>query len=642
MNRAYMAASIDQIRTMLRKHVKGTEESAPVPGKKTKLPTWSSGPPPAIESIRTLFGLSQFEKFLLLLCAAVELDSETARVCAKAQGDLGSVYPTFGLALGALPQPHWSALTPSSALRRFRLIDVLSSPSSTLTTSPLRIEERVLHYLTGVPSPEPALNGIVKPVVLGTFLTGSHQEIADRIVDFWRSAPGRMPQVQMWGSDEGSKLAVSKAACSKMGLALWHLPSDAVPPKTDEVERLAQLWAREAALLGSGLFISAEEAEPQAQRAVRRMADSIPGPVILGTREPWPSSDTSTVLIQVTKPSKAEQAGLWRTFLEEAKTLAVDTAETSRLVGQFDLNAQTIRSAVGEANLRVRGGAGAFDSLWDACRIVTRPRIGDLAQQIVPKATMEDLVLPEKEKRLLGELAQQVLQRRKVYEDWGFEGKMSRGLGIAALFAGPSGTGKTMAAEALASELRLDLFGIDLANVVSKYIGETEKNLRRVFDAAEDGGAILFFDEADALFGRRSEVKDSHDRYANIEVGYLLQRMESYTGLAILATNMKSSLDPAFVRRIRFIVDFPFPDQMGRAEIWRRVFPSSTPTEGLEIEELAKMSIAGGNIRNIALYASFLAAGEEVPVTMKHLRRAAEVEYTKLERPLTHAESGAR
>ena len=196
--------------------------------------------------------------------------------------------------------------------------------------------------------------------------------------------------------------------------------------------------------------------------------------------------------------------------------------------------------------------------------------------------------------RRLREIAVHVAHRATVYDTWGFGAMSNRGLGISALFAGASGTGKTMAAEVLANALRLDLYRIDLSSVVSKYIGETEKNLRRVFDAAEDGGAILFFDEADALFGKRSEIKDSHDRYANIEINYLLQRMESYRGLAVLATNMKGMLDPAFLRRIRFVINFPFPDATQRAEIWQRIFPPNTPTEGLDIGKLARLSVAGG------------------------------------------------
>jgi SpoVK/Ycf46/Vps4 family AAA+-type ATPase len=227
-----------------------------------------------------------------------------------------------------------------------------------------------------------------------------------------------------------------------------------------------------------------------------------------------------------------------------------------------------------------------------------------------------------------------------VYDTWGFAAKSARGLGISALFSGPSGTGKTMAAEVLANALQLDLYRIDLSQVVSKYIGETEKNLRRVFDAAQGGGVILLFDEADALFGKRSEVKDSHDRYANVEVSYLLQRMEAYQGLAILTTNLKAALDPAFMRRLRFLVHFPFPDQAQRAEIWRHIFPATTPTDGLDISRLMRLNVPGGNIRNIALNAAFLAADASEPVRMKHILGAARSEYAKLERPLTEAEIG--
>jgi SpoVK/Ycf46/Vps4 family AAA+-type ATPase len=276
--------------------------------------------------------------------------------------------------------------------------------------------------------------------------------------------------------------------------------------------------------------------------------------------------------------------------------------------------------------------------VWDLCRRQARPRLDDLAQRIEPAATWADLVLPPMQRELLQELAVHVRQRRQVYEQWGWAAKGKRGLGISALFAGASGTGKTMAAEVLAATLRLDLYRIDLSTVVSKYIGETEKNLRRIFDAAETSGVILLFDEADALFGKRSQVKDSHDRYANIEVSYLLQRMEAYRGLAILTTNMKDALDSAFLRRLQFVVHFPLPDAAQRAEIWQRVFPSQTPTTSLDVAKLARLNIAGGNIRNIAVNAAFLAADAGEKVNMHHLLRATQREYAKLERTLTDAE----
>ena len=276
--------------------------------------------------------------------------------------------------------------------------------------------------------------------------------------------------------------------------------------------------------------------------------------------------------------------------------------------------------------------------IWSACCAITRPRLDALAQRLDPKATWDDLVLPDEQTVLLHQIAHQVGQRHTVYEEWGFADKMNRGLGISALFAGDSGTGKTMAAEVIANDLHLNLYRIDLSAVVSKYIGETEKNLRRLFDAAEDGGAILFFDEADALFGKRSEVKDSHDRYANIEINYFLQRMEAYRGLAILATNMKGALDPAFMRRLRFIVNFPFPGVNERKLIWQQVFPAAVPQIDLNYDRLARFNITGGNIHSIALNAAFMAAQEASTISMPIVLAAARTEFRKLDKPINEAE----
>ncbi len=312
------------------------------------------------------------------------------------------------------------------------------------------------------------------------------------------------------------------------------------------------------------------------------------------------------------RPTAAEQRKLWQLTLDRVPHQVGE--QVGALVQQFDLGPAAIVRAVDAAqNLALlrapeNGAAITAADLWQACREQSSPRLEQLAQRIAPVYAWDDIVLPGDLLGQLRELAAQVAHRHRVYETWGFGARLSRGRGISALFAGPSGTGKTMAAEILANALQLDLYRIDLAGVVSKYIGETEKNLKQVFDAAEQSGAILFFDEADALFGKRTEVKDSHDRYANIEVNYLLQRMEDYRGLAILATNRKSALDRAFLRRLRFLLDFPFPDAADRRRIWRKVFPPETPLAGIDYDALARLEIPGGNIRNIALNAAFLAA----------------------------------
>jgi SpoVK/Ycf46/Vps4 family AAA+-type ATPase len=262
-----------------------------------------------------------------------------------------------------------------------------------------------------------------------------------------------------------------------------------------------------------------------------------------------------------------------------------------------------------------------------------------LAERVMSISGWDDLVLPEPQIAILRHIAGQVRCHARVVEEWGFGSRSSRGLGTSALFAGGSGTGKTLAAEVLAAELKLALYRIDLSAVVSKYIGETEKNLRQIFEVAADSGAVLLFDEADALFGKRSDVKDSHDRYANIEVSYLLQRMEAYPGLAILTTNLKSALDSAFQRRLRFIVDFPFPNAAQREAIWRLAIPASAPTEALDYAKLARLNVSGGAVRNIALNAAFLAAEADEPIGMRYLLAAAHAESTKLERPLGATET---
>ncbi len=306
-----------------------------------------------------------------------------------------------------------------------------------------------------------------------------------------------------------------------------------------------------------------------------------------------------------------------------------------RLAGQFDLSLAELNQIVSHISAENEDIATV---LWDRCRSLTKPRLDELANRIDTKATWDDLVLPDEQMRLMRSITDQMRERYKVYNEWGFGARMNRGLGIAALFAGESGTGKTMAAEVIANDLRLNLYRIDLSSVVSKYIGETEKNLRKMFDAAEQGGAILFFDEADALFGKRSEVKDSHDRYANIEVNYLLQRMESFSGLAILATNVKSALDSAFMRRLRFIVNFPFPASADRKRIWQNAIPPQTPQEELDFDRLARLNVTGANIQSIALNAAFQAAGAGQSVTMPGLLTAAYIEMRKLDRPLTGAD----
>jgi hypothetical protein len=439
------------------------------------------------------------------------------------------------------------------------------------------------------------------------------------------------PLIFLCGDDEDGQEDVAARAAQMSGLALFILRADDLPPPGPDLTQIMLLWERESRLLPAALLLCCPPGvlSPPA----RLLAEILPAPLFLGCRDALAVA-RPCLRLQVVRPPPAEQAFLWRQALGPAS--ARFAAELEEIAAQFRLSARSIARS-GAAAAQMPGQMAA--DLWDACRALARPRLEDLAQRIVPAATSPDLVLPEPQMQMLHQLAAQVRHRLRVYEDWGFAALGRRGLGVTALFCGASGTGKTLAAEVLAHELRLDLYRIDTSAVVSKYIGETPKHLKQVFDAAEAGGVLLLFDEADALFGKRSEVKDSHDRYANIEVGYLLQRLESFQGLAILTTNLKSSLDRAFMRRLRFVVNFPFPDAPQREAIWGRMFSPTAPISHLDSRRLAQLNVAGGNIRNIALNAAFLAAAAGESISMPHLLQAARQEVEKIERPLVDAET---
>ena len=634
-NQQSLMAVLAQVRQALeRKAGQASNSPAPPAACEEELET------SAIAQLCNTFGLSTFERDVLLLCAGMELDASFPNLCAIAQGDPQKPHPTFSLALSILNAAHWSALTPSAPLRRWRLIEV--GGGAGLTISPLRIDERILHYLAGVQYLDERLAGLIEPLQEPRQLVDSQQQLAEQVAQTLSQAAGRekLPVVQLCGDDATSKRAIAVAACQMLGLSAHLLLADNLPSTAPDLAQLLRLWEREAVLCNSALVLDCDEANlERSGSAIARLIEQINSPLIVTVEERIPQRQRPVVNFDANKPTHREQHSIWEAALN-AMGQEVPGA-IDYVVAQFNLSAPAIEAACASAIAQIElqeNSQKLRDTLWDACRAQARPRLEDLAQRIECGACWEDLVLPEMQLQTLQAIVAHVRQRSKVYERWGFAGKGGRGLGISALFAGASGTGKTTAAEAIAKELNLDLYRIDLSSVVSKYIGETEKNLRRVFDAAESGGAILLFDEADALFGKRSDVKDSHDRHANIEVSYLLQRMESYRGLAILTTNLKGAIDTAFMRRIRFVMQFPFPDAVQRAEIWRRIFPNETPTEGIDTNKLAKLSVSGGNIRNIALNAAFLAADANEIVSMKHLLSAARSESVKLEKPLMDSE----
>jgi hypothetical protein len=622
-NQSYLVAEFARLRNLLEP---GSEIHA---GKCVEDGPEFPGALPAIDRLSELFGLSAFERQVVLLCAGVEMDSKLASLCGQVQGNPQRPYATFGFAMAIFAEPHWSALSPSRPLRRFRLVAV--EPGHGLTSGPLRIDERILHYLAGINSLDSRLESLIDASALPLSIAAEHESTATQASRVLGPYQQNLPIVHLCGDDSDGQEDVAAVVAQNTGRQLFVVRVEDLPPVGADLDQFAVLWERETKLLSGALLIQCGSVGLNA--GARHLAERLKGLVFLSSREPI-LLHRALLRYEVDKPQPAEQKRLWQHALEPAGATFNGTVDA--LSEQFRLSARTIFST--GTPIVLRADAGHPEDLWNACRSLARPKLEDLSQRIIPRAGWEDLVLPESQERILRQLAAQVRHRMQVYETWGFSDKGRRGLGVSALFTGESGTGKTLAAEVLAHDLRLDLYRIDLSAVVSKYIGETEKNLRQFFDAAEEGGVLLLFDEADALFGKRSEVKDSHDRYANIEVGYLLQRLEAYQGLAILTTNLRSSLDKSFQRRLRFTVNFPFPDAATREAIWNRAFPAATPTEGLDARKLSQLKVSGGNIRNIALNAAFLAAQAGKPVGMAHVAEAASLEAQKVERPLSGTE----
>jgi ATPase family associated with various cellular activities (AAA) len=598
-------------------------------------------PPPALVKLSQQFGLSPFEQNVLLLCTAPELDTQIPLLCSQAQDNSNRGYPTFALALTCFDQPAWDALSPERPLRYWRILEINQSSTQPLTTSALRVDERIVNYIKGLNYLDDRLTSFLVPFDIPdqpVALAPSQQTAVEAAVNSLQQSNWENPVLQLVGPDDISKQLVAQQLTEKINLNLYRLPIELLPAQANELETLARLWYRESLLLPIALYLDAHEREGTSLEGyalpLNRFLARSGGLMFISSREAQSGIAQSDRTIDISKPTAAEQRQIWTDKLG---------AEADRLPGwlssQFNLNPVAITTIARSALATTEASAdGLADRVWHQCLAYTRPRLDTLARRIDPKATWENLILPEVEVNLLHQIVDQVRHRSTVYQEWGFQQRMNRGLGISALFAGESGTGKTMTAEVLANDLQLNLYRIDLSAVVSKYIGETEKNLRRLFDAAEDGGAILFFDEADALFGKRSEVKDSHDRYANIEINYLLQRLESYRGLAILATNLKNSLDVAFMRRLRFVINFPFPGIKERSLIWQKAFPHKTPTENLDFDRLAKINLTGGSIHNVALSAAFLAAQSEQFVTMPLILSAARSEFRKLDRPIHEPE----
>ncbi len=609
------------------------------------------------------FELSALDIDVLLICLATELDLRYERLYAYLQDDVSKKRPTVDLALNLscpsfaeklLARSHFSADAPLLRHQLLSLLEDAAYPKSPLLSRYLKLDERIVNYLLDrdeidvrltqhvtLVAPTRSLEELVLPVEMRRRL---------RLLLETRQ-PGRGGlNLYFQGPYGVGKRSVAEALCKIAGWKLLVVDgAHLLNTSAGDFSSTVRLILREATLQGAAVYwngfdaLLAEE-HYTARKTLLRELQEWNRMVFLAGEATWEPADVPGlpfVRIEFPRTLYADRLRFWEIALPGAAGI-----DSTILASRFRFTGGQIRDAAATAHNLARqrqpdAPTISMDDLLEACRLQSNRRLAALATLIKPRYTFGDIVLPSDRLRQLREVRNAVEYRSLVHDEWGFGAKLSLGKGFSVLFTGPSGTGKTMAAEILAKELGLDLYKIDLSAVVSKYIGETEKNLSRIFAEAETSNAILFFDEADALFGKRSEVRDSHDRYANIEINYLLQRIEEYEGMVILASNLRKNMDEAFVRRIHATVEFPFPGTDDRLRIWQGVWPQQMPRENLDLDFMAKrFEMTGGNIRNIALASAFLGAENGGCVRMEHLIRATWQEYQKMGKVIMEGEFG--
>lgn len=564
--------------------------------------------PPTLLVLESRFSLSRFEADLLALAAGVEIDAELAACVRRLQGG-GEPRPTAALAFAALETPHWSALSPERPLFRWHLLH--PAPAALLTDQPLAIDRRILHALMGAGHVDASLE-----------LYGTRLRETRRLTPAQRTTAGALAAqlkrgpVQLVGGAGEDRAGITGSIARPV-----YRFGEALPTVPDALARFSRLIEREAALTGLVPLLEAKDAP-----VTKKLAETLDCAFVLSAPEPVETGGRRLPVLEAPIPGFAERRALWQSAFEDG---IVDTESLDRLAYEFSFSAHEITEIVKATPEPDR------QDLRNRARMRARCDLHGLATRRSPDTRWSDMALRPGQEAALRRIIGMVRTQAQVQERWGFRHGTGRGTGITALFTGPSGTGKTLAAEMIAAELELDLLHVDLSGIVSKWIGETEKNLDTIFHAAERGGALLLFDEADSLFGKRGEVKESRDRYSNLQVSFLLQRMEQFRGPAILTTNQQTALDDAFLRRIGTIVAFPFPDRATRTEIWQRIYPDTAPCKDIRPTTLARFTASGGDIRNIAIGAAYRAAarsGTEREIDMQDINDAAEVEFAKLGR----------
>ena len=620
-----------------------------------------------LPQVQGLFSLSPFEMDVIIVCLAPELDTKCERLYGFLHDDVTRRRPSVDLAITLLCRADDEraaarrAFLPASRLFRYRLLEFVEDGSGTrsLLSRSLRLDEGIAHYLLGGREPDPRIafcSRLIQPEkppgASGTvpgFSAFFHDYVNKPASDQWIAL--------FHGQDRLRQEETARRLCAEDGIPLLRVDLAALAGGEIPFEQTVPLVFRDAALRSTAVYADhvdalVREGEKDASRlhSLERAMEELGWVTFLAGDTPVELSDSLKRQIFFTeeflRPEYPERKRLWHEIAGNGRFCLEDSL-LDDLAGRFRFTRREIQNAVALAGTRaaVRDGGASRVTRADleaACRTESNVRLLTFARKLVSPYRWDDLVLPEAQKTQLHEIIDYIRNHDAVYSEWGFGARHSLGKGINVLFSGASGTGKTMAAGIIAAALGLDIYNIDLSTVVSKYIGETEKNLSRIFKEAETSNAILFFDEADALFGKRSEVKDSHDRYANIEVNYLLQKMEEHEGIVILATNLSKNVDEAFLRRLHFSLSFPFPEKGERLLVWQRVFPPEAPMgNDIDFEFLARrLKIAGGNVKNIAVGAAFLARSDNSPIAMRHIMLAARREFQKIGKLYAKADFG--
>ena len=605
---------------------------------------------PQLAALSERYGLSWFDCAVVLIALAPEIDLRYERLCAYLQDDVSRRRPTVDLILNLLcrgahhrveARSHFAADSVLVRQRIIRLAPEAGQNNPPLLALGVKLDEQISRELLGganldsrlaefcdyaQPETELASLPLEAPTIDGLRRLAMEARSGAHALRIWLNAPATPLRVE-----------TARAVASAMGRPLLSFDLGQAYRSSADAAELIAVAVREACLLNAVLLVECDGIDERASFALAR---GLHGVDVVVAASPLKAEMDSLFLapVEFPRPPFETRREHWRRCLARER-MELAKGELDSLAARFRLYPDEIRATVETARSGAcwRGSKRAQASDFSAAaRAICGRQIGMLARKVEPKYGWGDIVLPAETTNQLLAMCARVAQQHRVLEEWGFDRKLSLGKGVTALFAGPSGVGKTMAAEIIANALDIDLYKIDLAGVVSKYIGETEKNLDRIFAAAENANAILFFDEADALFGKRSEVKDSHDRYANIEISYLLQKMEMYQGVAILATNLRQNLDDAFLRRLAFTVHFPLPSREDRKLIWEGIWPENVPLDGgADFDFLAaRFKFTGGNIKNVALAAAFLAAEEDRCVSMRHLLIAVDREFQKMGKPL--------